>query len=126
MQHGNKLQEYKFVDDNFVQGQWEHSLESDDAKLVGISNGVASVANSKCVKLFDLQSRFNKNSAQKEEVKQALTDESEVLKMQIDTSKITVDEIDKYERMMYGNGAKGKSNTNWRNEVRHCWQAMDT
>jgi len=45
--------------------------------------------------------------------------------MRIDPLKVTVDDLDKYESMMKGEGAKGYSNSNTSisNLTRHTWQA---
>ena len=44
--------------------------------------------------------------------------------MSIDPAKITVDDLDRYEQMMQGDGASGVSNSNvaLQNSVRHTWQ----
>lgn len=43
--------------------------------------------------------------------------------MVIDPAKITVDDLDRYERMMQGDGAPGFNNStiSLRNDVRHTW-----
>ncbi len=48
--------------------------------------------------------------------------------MSIDPAKITVDDLDRYEQMMQGDGASGVSNSNaaLHNSVRHTWQAWQS
>lgn len=47
--------------------------------------------------------------------------------MSIDPSKISIDDLDRYERMMQGDGASGISNSlvSIRNDVKHTWQAWE-
>jgi hypothetical protein len=47
--------------------------------------------------------------------------------MKIDPLKVTIDDLDKYESMMKGEGAKSVSNSlnGSRNGVKHTWQAED-
>lgn len=97
-------------------------------KLIGLSNGVASVRGAAKVRTFDIG---NQLQVQKQEIQEQATlpnlDAKSVLTKQIDASKITVDEIDRYERMMLGDGAQGASNSKQlvKNEVRHTWQAWE-
>jgi len=48
--------------------------------------------------------------------------------MRIDPLKVTVDDLDKYESMMKGEGARGYSNSKTLipNLTRHTWQAKDS
>jgi hypothetical protein len=50
-------------------------------------------------------------------------DMEQVFSKKIDPSKITVDEIDRYESMMLGDGAQGSSNSTQlnKNQTRHTW-----
>ena len=51
-----------------------------------------------------------------------------MLEMRIDPHKVTIDDLDKYESMMKGEGAKGVSNSllnSGKNAIKHTWQAED-
>lgn len=48
--------------------------------------------------------------------------------MRIDPLKVTVDDLDKYESMLKGEGARGSSNSTSSipNATKHTWQAKDS
>ena len=48
--------------------------------------------------------------------------------MRIDPLKVTIDDLDKYESMMKGEGTKGTSNStsSIQNATKHTWQAKDS
>ena len=48
--------------------------------------------------------------------------------MRIDPAKVTIDDLEKYESMMKGQGALGVSNSKRErvSAIKHTWQAFDT
>lgn len=112
----------------FVQEQ-EFALKAGE-KLLGISNGVASVQADKSIRTFDISARVEQKQVQTDNT-QGVTiskqDPNSVMAMSIDPSKITVDDLDRFERMMLGDGALASSNSAVvnKNEVRQTWQSWE-
>ena len=58
----------------------------------------------------------------------AAQDAKSILNLQIDPAKITVDEIDRYENLMLGDGAQGRANDSSHsltNDVKPTWQVFE-
>jgi len=77
---------------------------TENEALLGISNGVASVKSAHSIRTFDISQRANlKAQDDSDKVSKVATvslDSKSVLQMSIDPAKITVDDLDRYERMM--------------------------
>ena len=99
-----------------------------NSKLQGISNGVISVHSGDSISLYDLQLQTRPWNPHKAVEPQAATanaaqDAKSILNLQIDPAKITVDEIDRYENLMLGDGAQGRANNSnsLTNDMKPSW-----
>lgn len=90
---------------------------------------MASIRSGSSIRLFDFceVTKSTKPQSKLNEAPIPTSDPVSILDKQIDRSKITVDEIDRYERMMLGDGCKGISNSGQHlpQSVRHTWSLLD-
>lgn len=99
-----------------------------DEHLIALSNSVATVTSTSSTRLISLDPQQEAIEQPLPELPMKQSDPQFFETMSIDPAKITVDEIDRYERMMQGTGCPGKSNSEHQllkqSQVRHTWRHL--
>jgi len=78
--------------------------------LTGVSNQTASLKSGDRIRTFSLSSDDERSQAISRQNNSNSVSELEVLQLQIDPDKITVEDLDKYESLLKGSLSLGKSN----------------